>query len=459
MSEFEVERQAQVATLKGALPEMFGALAWSADRIAAEREARLRATLAAAIQRSPWHRQRLGGVDLSMSGERLLAALPPMTKHDLMTNFDGIVTDRRVTLAGIDDHLADLGDGRFFLDGCVAVTSGGSTGQRGCFVYDRGFWARFYGGCFRYILRELGAAGRVDGRRPVMAIVAASHPSHASAGFGWVFGDALLSTVRLGVDSRVSDQVAALNAAQPEILTGYPSALHVLAEETHGGRLRISPRRLMVYSEPLLPEARLSIEAAWGIRVGNLYATSEVGAVAGPCDLGSSHLCEDLMVLEAVDADGRPVPDGTRSAKVYLTTVSNHLLPLIRYEVTDEVTVLREPCPCGSAYRCVADVQGRLDDTFRYDNVIVHPYVFRDALGRHHQVVEYQVRQTRQGAEVDVRCAAELNVSALTSTLTGALRATGLPEPLVEVRLVDRIARTKMGKLRRFVALAAMPVR
>jgi len=457
MADFEDERQTQVATLLEVLPEMFAALAWTGDRIAAERETRLRTMLAAAIERSPWHRQRLAGIDLSMSGERLLAALPPMSKHDLMTNFDTIVTDRRVTLDGIEGYLARLGDGGFFLDGYTAVTSGGSTGQRGCFVYDRGFWARFYGGCFRYVLREAVAAGR-DGRKLVMASVAAGHPSHASAAFGRVFGEALLSTLRLGVDTRVSDQVAALNAAQPQILTGYPSALHLLAEETHAGRLRISPRRLMVYSEPLLPAARLSIEAAWGIRVGNLYATSEIGAVAGPCDLGGSHLCEDLMVLEAVDADGRAVPDGTRSAKVYLTTLSNQLLPLIRYEVTDEVTVLREPCPCGSAYRCVADVQGRLDDTFRYDEVAVHPYLFRDALGRHPQVVEYQVRQTPLGAEIDVRCPAELDVAALANTLVGALRTVGLPDPRVEVRVVGGIARTRMGKLRRFVPLAAVPV-
>jgi len=457
MSDFEVERRAQVATLVGVLPELFEALEWSAERIAAERETRLRAVIATAIERSPWHRQRLGGLDLDMSGERLLAALPPMTKNDLMTNFDAIVTDRRVTLSGIEAHLDGLGDGGFFLDGYTAVTSGGSTGQRGCFVYDRDFWPRFYGGCFRYILREAAAARR-EGRQLIMASVAAGHPSHASAGFGRVFGDALLSTVRLGVDSPVSNQVATLNAAQPQILTGYPSALHLLAEETHAGRLRISPRRLMIYSEPLLPEARLSIEAAWGVRVGNLYATSEVGAVGGPCDLGGSHLCEDMMVLEAVDAQGRPVPDGTRSAKVYLTSLSNHLLPLIRYEVTDEVTVLREPCPCGSAYRCVADVQGRLDDTFRYDEVIVHPYVFRDALGRHHQVVEYQVRQTGQGAQVDVRCTADLDVTALMRTLTDALRGIGLSDPRVEVRVVDAIARTKMGKLPRFVPLAAVPV-
>jgi phenylacetate-coenzyme A ligase PaaK-like adenylate-forming protein len=31
-------------------------------------------------------------------------------------------------------------------------------------------------------------------------------------------------------------------------------------------------------------------------------------------------------------------------------------------------------CPCGSAHRLIADVQGRLDDSFRYSgDVVVHP--------------------------------------------------------------------------------------
>ena len=91
---------------------------------------------------------------------------------------------------------------------------------------------------------------------------------------------------------------------------------------------------------------------------------------------------------------GGPCAPGERSAKVYLTNLFNRVLPLIRYEITDEVTILTEPCPCGSAHRCVADIQGRLDDVFVYDGRRVHPHVFRSALGRHAGVVEYQVRQT-----------------------------------------------------------------
>jgi phenylacetate-coenzyme A ligase PaaK-like adenylate-forming protein len=90
----------------------------------------------------------------------------------------------------------------------------------------------------------------------------------------------------------------------------------------------------------------------------------------------------------------------------------NHALPLIRFEVTDEVTVLDGTCPCGSTFRRIADPQGRLDDTFVYPGgVSVHPHVFRSALGQHRQIVEYQVRQTERG--VDVRVVADAEIDAL----------------------------------------------
>jgi hypothetical protein len=47
---------------------------------------------------SRWHRARLTHVDPDRVTEDSIADIPPMTKHDLMENFDAIVTDPRVTL-------------------------------------------------------------------------------------------------------------------------------------------------------------------------------------------------------------------------------------------------------------------------------------------------------------------------------------------------------------------------
>ena len=52
-----------------------------------------------------------------------------MTKADLMENFDRIVTDERLSLGLVNDHLETVTTGSYLLDGYTAVTSGGSTGR------------------------------------------------------------------------------------------------------------------------------------------------------------------------------------------------------------------------------------------------------------------------------------------------------------------------------------------
>jgi phenylacetate-CoA ligase len=166
------------------------------------------------------------------------------------------------------------------------------------------------------------------------------------------------------------------------------------------------------------------------------------------------HLSDDLLIAKPVDARGSTVPPGVRSAKVYLTNLYNPVLPLIRYEITDEVTLLGEPCPCGSAHWLVEDIQGRLDDTFFYlQGGVVHPHVFHSRLGRERGIVEYQVRQTARGADVAIRCRGEVDVTSLRADIASGLARLELENPEVSVEPVERLDRHSTGKLKRFLPL------
>jgi phenylacetate-coenzyme A ligase PaaK-like adenylate-forming protein len=253
--------------------------------------------------------------------------------------------------------------------------------------------------------------------------------------------------------------VAGLNAYQPITLMGYPSMLALLAVEARAGRLRILPRRITTTSEPLLPEVRRALTEAFRAPVANMYGTSEAGPIGVGCFRGPGiHLSDDLVIAEPVDLAADPVPPGVRSDKVYLTAVANPTLPLIRYELTDQVTFLEEPCPCGSAHQLIADVQGRLEDVFTYPGgQLVHPHVFAAQLRRDPRVVEYQVRQTPAGAEVLVVGAAA-DPAALARSLEVELARLGVPAPAVEVRVVGQLERQATGKVRRFLPLEAVGV-
>ena len=455
MRDYETQRQQHLERAMAVAPEMIDRLGWPAYALAARRVQLLRELMRHAIARSPWHRERLAGVDLDQLDEMNLRELPSMTKSDLMANFDSIVTDDRLSLELVNNHLDTVTTGGYLLDDYTAVTSGGSTGERGVFVYDWDGWVAFWLSAFRYQLLAKRADPELASRPVVIAWVAAAHFTHATAALSRTFASPEFVSVRFPVTLATGNMVAGLNVAQPDFLVSYPSALHVLSVEARARRLRIAPQQVLSCSEPLLPEIRAAAEEVWGVRVGNIWGLSEGGCAGVGCEHGRMHLSEDLVIVEPVDEQGRPVAPGERAAKIYLTNLFNRVLPLIRYEITDEVTILTEPCPCGSAHRCVADIQGRLDDVFVYGGRRVHPHVFRSALGRRSGVVEYQVKQTPRGAQIAVRCGAPVDLDGLRGEVELALACLGLQRPVVDVTAVERLKRDPgPAKLRRFVPLA-----
>jgi phenylacetate-CoA ligase len=452
-------RARHTAEAMAAAPELVGRLEWSAERLAEHRLGELRRLVRVARDLSPWHRRRLAGVDPEEIDETTLGRLPVMTKDDLMEHFDEIVTDDRLRLPVVEEHLAGPAAGAYLYGRYHACASGGSSGRRGVFVYDNDAWTTAYWAAMRLAVRgmrrypELAAAMR----RPVL--VAAAVRTHLSAGLMRTFDDPDSPWQFAPVTLPVAEQVAMLNDIRPTTLVGFASALRLLVGEARAGRLRICPDYVGSTSEPLDPQLRADLAECFGARVGNTYGTSE-GAFADYCGHPDSpwmHLADDLVIVEPVDAAGAPVGAGVSSDKIFLTNLYNHALPLIRYEITDEVTVLDGPCGCGCAHRRIADPQGRLDDVFDYGGVVVHPHVFRSVLARHRAVVEYQVRQTTDGVAVHVVAGAAPDLPVLEREIAAALAAAGVPGASVEVRAVDGLERAPSGKLSRFRALPRVP--
>ncbi|MGH2557587.1 MAG: phenylacetate--CoA ligase family protein [Thermomicrobiales bacterium] len=455
---YESRRQEHLGEMRRRVPAHLERLAWPAARLQAERDARLRDLIRIARERSSWHRERLGHLILDDFGADDLSRIPVMTKHDLMANFDQIVTDPRVTLNAIESHLVHLIADNYLFDRFHPVASGGSSGQRGVFVYDWESWADCYLSCLRYVIRLQGPAST---QRPMrLGAIAAEHATHMSSALPQTFSDpAVLAPIRIPITLPLPRIVARLNEANPDGLIAYASILPELAHEASSGRLRIAPRSIIAVSEPLLPEIRAVAEETWGVPVMNWWASSEAGGMGIACGRGRGmHLSDDLIIVEPVDAEGRPVPPGVRSDKIYLTNLYNPLLPLIRFEITDQITLIPgdDPCPCGSAHRRLEDVHGRLDDLFLYPGVgAVHPHLFRSRLGRERNIVEYQVRQTARGAAIAIRTHGEVDTSRLGAAIAADLSRLGLWDPAIAVDAVDHLERQATGKLKRFLPLAA----
>jgi phenylacetate-coenzyme A ligase PaaK-like adenylate-forming protein len=162
------------------------------------------------------------------------------------------------------------------------------------------------------------------------------------------------------------------------------------------------------------------------------------------------HLFEDLAIVEVVDGDGRPVPDGEPGEKVLVTNLFNRTLPLIRYELPDLVTVSPEPCPCGRPLRVVSEVAGRTDDVLRLPGrdgrpVAVHPLALRSPLAALSEVRQYRIVHDPSGLEVEVVLAGDAEPDAagrrIEATLRDRLGELGVEAPLVRVRPVEALTR------------------
>ena len=97
--------------------------------------------------------------------------------------------------------------------------------------------------------------------------------------------------------------------------------------------------------------------------------------MAFECDCGRQHVPEDWVILEAVDKNMQPVPDGSLSETALLTVLANDVQPFIRYDIGDRLRFYRDPCACGSPFRSF-QVEGRQATLIHIGQVTLSPLVF-----------------------------------------------------------------------------------
>jgi len=445
----------RTATIAGAADQS-ERLTWNSERILQVQRDGLRTLLLHAAEHSPFHRRRLAGIDLAAIDPADLSALPVMTKSDMMDDLDQVFTDRRLRRDDVEAALAVCGAQPVpILDDYIALASGGCSGRRGLFVFDRSAMTAYFAALVRAPITDHAAPAFDVPPGLRIALVAAPSAVHATgfaaaltASDGWPARFELVpATLPL------AQIVERLNAMQPPMLAGYASMLARLAREAQAGRLRIAPAQISASSETMLPEMRSLISDAFGVAVLDTFGSTEglVGKTAKADDVFTFNT--DTCIVELVDAENRPVPPGVPSAKALVTNLTNLTQPLIRYELND--VFVREPDSAVHGY-LRARVQGRSDDVLRYAGAEVHPIVIRSVMVHSPDVVDYQVHQTPSGIDVFAVATDGLDVDGLTLRLRRALAEAGVDGAQVAVNRVDRLDRQPAsGKLRRFVPVTA----
>ncbi|NHJ03640.1 MAG: hypothetical protein EAX90_02375 [Candidatus Heimdallarchaeota archaeon] len=190
-----------------------------------------------------------------------------------------------------------------------------------------------------------------------------------------------------------------LQKFDPNILSAPPSMLKILAKEVKEGRLKIKPKRLVSYAEVLHPEIKIEIEEAFKTKVHQIYQGSE-GSIALTCKHCNLHINEDLIFIQLFDKMDNPIEPGKPSHKMIVTDLHKKSQPIIRFELNDVITLSSEKCTCGSSFRVIDQIMGRVDDVFwatRKDSgelqYIFPDYIRRAIISSSEEIDEYQVIQ------------------------------------------------------------------
>ena len=378
-------------SLIGAMIQTHKGNSCSRDKLSKLQQDRLQALVRFAREKSRFYEERYRNVPEDFK----LEDLPPVTKPKLMSNFDQVVTDDRVTMAGIDKFCTDLDNvGRMFLGKYLVFKTSGSTGNPAVVLYDKK--------CID-VSSSIAAFRTFARHKDYMAFM--SHGKKTAgvfADYGFYLACGMSRYLQLtipGKKTKITVDVNApeeqiigeLNAFDPAMLSGYPSNLALLADFDE---LQIHPDVVITGGELLTDDVRKKLTDKFGCYVQTHYSCTEGGEIACECSEGHLHINEDWVIVEPVDENYNPVGYGVLSDKVLITNLANRIQPFIRYELTDRIIVHNEKCKCGKNSLWL-EIEGRTDDTLVFDNgVKIAPMSLYKILEEVKTIRRFQLVQT-----------------------------------------------------------------
>jgi phenylacetate-CoA ligase len=145
---------------------------------------------------------------------------------------------------------------------------------------------------------------------------------------------------------------------------GYPSAIYLLclhAQKHHKPLRHAGVKVVFVTGEVLLPYQRELISETFDCPVADGYGGRDSGFIAHECPQGGMHIMGDAVIVEVVDAEGRPVSPG-EAGEIIVTDLYSHEAPFLRYATGDVGVLSVRACRCGRSLPLFDKIDGRAND-------------------------------------------------------------------------------------------------
>lgn len=364
----------------------------SAAQLRRLQERKLRAILTYAYEHSRYYKDAFSAAGLTSGTVKTapLSAFPTLDKTTLLERFDDLITVPGVTQEDLRRFDAEETENRKIYKGKYHVVhSSGSTGTPGYFLYDSAAWDSMLLGIIRGAMWDMPMPQILTllARGPRIVYIAAADGRYGGA---LAVGDGIdgvgARQMYLDIKTPLAQWVHQLQTFQPNIIIGYPSAIKILAELVEQGEVELNVIRVISCGEPLGGSLRNRLENVFHAPAVNFYGASEslsLGVETDPLD--GMLLFDDMNVIETA-GDG-----------IYLTCLYNFAQPLIRYRLSDRLTLY--PPREGSRYPFTRAVGllGRNEDLLWFEDTagnreFLHPLAVEGFCIR--GLLDYQFRQT-----------------------------------------------------------------
>ena len=320
--------------------------------------------------------------------------------------------------------------------------TGGSTGKPLAFYYDDAKHELMRAGmCRSYMM-----SGWLPGQK-ILNFWGARQDTQIGGVFGAGYGDFVAAEKTIAAheytEARLGEWAAGIRAYRPVLLQGYASILTELARFIVNNKIAMPASLLGVYStaEVLNGWQRELMEQAYGCKVFNQYGSREIPNIACECRQGNMHVFTDMVWLESLPLGGED--------RLIVTSLTNRLMPFIRYDIGDSGRLKEGGCACGSPFPLMEMGMCRQNDLIRTPGgKSVHPAYFNRLLYGLTQIEQYQFVQTEPGRIVlNVVSASALDPGIL-AVLQQSIRRDVDGQMGLELNYVDEIGRTVSGKHR-----------
>jgi phenylacetate-coenzyme A ligase PaaK-like adenylate-forming protein len=203
----------------------------------------------------------------------------------------------------------------------------------------------------------------------------------------------LLRTRFLTIPADFRELAIELQRLDPVCLYAYPAFLDALLDALERAGCELpSLRWAFTGSEVLDDHVRSRAKRLLGVDIADNYGSTEA-FIAWQCPLGKYHLNAEHVFVEIVDENGNPVAPG-EMGRVLITTLENHLMPLVRYEIGDYAVAATDRCNCGRTLPTIGRIVGRGMNLFRLNGGrLLSPWLLVAALRDRVEVRQFQIVQ------------------------------------------------------------------